>query len=98
MAKVSTNISLDEDLKKEAQALFAEFGLDLSTAITIFLKQSVREGRIPFSIHKFKPAAWADRRSIISGPRTVPSGDRFLPEKLCGRGAASVQRGENLLY
>lgn len=54
MAKVSTNISLDEDLKTEAQALFAEFGLDLSTAITIFLKQSVREGRIPFSIHKFK--------------------------------------------
>jgi len=54
MAKVSTNISLDEDLKKEAQALFAEFGLDLTTAITIFLKQSVREGRIPFTIHKFK--------------------------------------------
>ena len=55
MAKVSTNISLDEELKKEAQTLFAEFGLDLTTAITIFLKQSVREGRIPFSIHKFKP-------------------------------------------
>ena len=54
MAKVSTNISLDEDLKKEAQALFAEFGLDLTTAITIFLKQSVREGRIPFSIRKSK--------------------------------------------
>ena len=54
MAKVSTNISLDEDLKKEAQALFAEFGLDLTTAITIFLKQSVREGRIPFSIRKVK--------------------------------------------
>lgn len=54
MAKVSTNISLDEDLKKEAQALFAEFGLDLTTAITIFLKQSVREGRIPFSIRKAK--------------------------------------------
>ena len=56
MAKVSTNISLDEDLKKEAQALFAEFGLDLTTAITIFLKQSVREGRIPFSIRKAKEA------------------------------------------
>ncbi|MBQ2062768.1 MAG: type II toxin-antitoxin system RelB/DinJ family antitoxin [Oscillospiraceae bacterium] len=54
MAKVSTNISLDEDLKKDAQALFAEFGLDLTTAITIFLKQSLREGRIPFSIHKVK--------------------------------------------
>ena len=54
MAKVSTNISLDEDLKKEAQALFAEFGLDLTTAITIFLKQSVHEKRIPFSIHRVK--------------------------------------------
>lgn len=52
MSKVSTNISLDEDLKKEAQALFAEFGLDLTTAITVFLKQSVREGRIPFSIRR----------------------------------------------
>ena len=57
MAKVSTNISLDEDLKKEAQTLFAEFGLDLTTAITIFLKQSVREGRIPFAIRKVKEQA-----------------------------------------
>ncbi len=54
MAKVSTNISLDEDLKRDAQALFAEFGMDLTTAVTIFLKQSLREGRIPFSIHKVK--------------------------------------------
>lgn len=57
MSKVSTNISLDEDLKKEAQALFAEFGLDLTTAITVFLKQSVREGRIPFAIRKVKEQA-----------------------------------------
>ncbi len=57
MSKVSTNISLDEDLKKEAQALFAEFGLDLTTAITVFLKQSVREGRIPFSIRKVREPA-----------------------------------------
>ena len=55
MAKVSTNISLDEDLKKEAQELFGELGMDLTTAVTVFLKQSVREGRIPFSIHKYKP-------------------------------------------
>lgn len=55
MAKVSTNIGLDEDLKKEAQELFSELGMDLTTAVTVFLKQSVREGRIPFSIHKYKP-------------------------------------------
>lgn len=50
MSKVSTNISLDPKLKKEAIKLFNEFGLDLSTAISLFLSQSVREKRIPFDI------------------------------------------------
>ena len=48
--KVNTNISLDPELKKNAVELFASFGLDLSTAISIFLSQSVREKRIPFEI------------------------------------------------
>ena len=50
MAKVNTNISLDQNLKKESVKLFSSFGLDLSTAITLFLQQSVREQRIPFEI------------------------------------------------
>ena len=50
MAKVSTNITLDPNLKREAVELFSKFGLDLSTAITLFLQQSVREKRIPFAI------------------------------------------------
>lgn len=50
MAKVSTNISLDPSLKKKAIKLYSEFGLDLSTAISLFLSQSVREKRIPFEI------------------------------------------------
>ena len=50
MAKINTNISLDGELKKEAISLFSSFGLDLSTAITLFLQQSVREKRIPFEI------------------------------------------------
>lgn len=57
MAKVSTSISLDADVKAKAQELFADFGLDLSTAITIFLKQAIRENRIPFSIHRDVPNA-----------------------------------------
>lgn len=55
MAKVSTNISLDPKLKEEATKLFSSFGLDLSTAITLFLSQSVREERIPFEIRKNVP-------------------------------------------
>lgn len=57
MAKVPTNISIDEDIKSKAQELFADFGLDLSTAINIFLRQSVRENAIPFSIQRDVPNA-----------------------------------------
>ena len=41
MAKVSTNVSIDADIKKQAQELFAELGMDLSTAINVFLRQSL---------------------------------------------------------
>ena len=50
MRKVSTNISIDPELKKDAVELFANFGLDLSTGITLFLQQAVREKRIPFEV------------------------------------------------
>ena len=53
MAKVSTSISIDADVKAQAQ----EFGLDLSTAINIFLRQSIRENCIPFSIQREVPNA-----------------------------------------
>ncbi len=55
MTKINTNISIDSNLKKDAVSLFNDFGLDLSTAITLFLQQSVREQRIPFEIKKEIP-------------------------------------------
>lgn len=57
MAKVSTNISIDAETKAQAQALFADFGMDLSTAINIFLRQSIRENAIPFAISRDIPNA-----------------------------------------
>ncbi len=50
MAAVSTNIKIDADLKRQAQELFADLGMNLSTAINIFLKQAVRERSIPFHV------------------------------------------------
>lgn len=57
MAKVSTNITIDEVTKKQAQALLADFGMDLSTAVNIFLKQMVYEGSFPFAITRELPNA-----------------------------------------
>ena len=55
MAKVATNITIDEVTKKKAQVLLADFGMDLSTAVNIFLKQMVYEGSFPFSITREVP-------------------------------------------
>lgn len=50
MAAVSTNIKIDSALKQESQALFESLGLNLSTAVNMFLRQSVREQAIPFRV------------------------------------------------
>ena len=55
MSTTNVTIRLDSQLKSQAEALFSELGLNLSTAFGIFLRQSVREGRIPFSISLNKP-------------------------------------------
>ncbi len=52
MATVSTNIKIDPVLKQQSQELFESFGLSLSSAINMFLRQSVREQAIPFRIGK----------------------------------------------
>ena len=57
MAGSTTNISIrmDSDLKAQADALFNELGMNISTAFNIFVRQSLREGRIPFEISLNQP-------------------------------------------
>lgn len=50
MAQTTINIRIDEDLKKEVESLFNEFGMSTTTAFTLFAKAVVRERRIPFEI------------------------------------------------
>lgn len=46
---------MDSDLKAQADALFEELGMSLSTAVNIFVRQSLREGRILFDISLDQP-------------------------------------------
>jgi DNA-damage-inducible protein J len=57
MATKNITIRMDEELKKEAEELFADLGLTMTTAVTAFVKQAVREQRIPFYISKNIPNA-----------------------------------------
>ncbi len=41
---------MDEDLKKQAERLFDDMGLNMTSAITVFTKAVVRLGKIPFEL------------------------------------------------
>jgi DNA-damage-inducible protein J len=48
MAKIEIDIT--DDLMKDIEELFQTIGLDTTTAINLFLRQSLRYGGIPFDI------------------------------------------------
>ena len=55
MKTVNVTIRVDEEIKKQADDLFSDLGMSLSTALNIFLRQSVREQRLPFEISRNVP-------------------------------------------
>ena len=52
MASTNINIRTDSELKTKAQVILADLGLDMTTAINIFLKQVVYKKALPFTIDK----------------------------------------------
>lgn len=59
MANVNITIRMDEDLKREADALFDEMGMSFTTAINVFVRQALREGCIPFDVKTTPRASYA---------------------------------------
>lgn len=55
MGTVNVTLRVDEQLKKQADSLFSDLGLTFNSALTIFLKQSVREQQIPFILKREVP-------------------------------------------
>jgi DNA-damage-inducible protein J len=50
VSTTSITIRMDEQLKRQAEALFADLGMNMTTAFTIFTRAAVRQGKIPFEI------------------------------------------------
>ncbi len=50
MPKVPTTLSIDAEVKAKVQTLFAELGLDLSTAVNLFFRRCLMENGIPFDV------------------------------------------------
>ena len=74
MATTNVSIRMDSDLKAQADALFAELGMNLSTAFNVFVRQSLRDGGIPFEIKMDQPnketmAAMLEAEHIAADPK-----------------------------
>jgi len=78
MATSTLQIRIDSDLRKEADELFAHAGLDMSSAVRLFLRQSVIRRRLPFEVISENP-----------DPFWSETNQRILRESI-----ESIERGE----
>jgi DNA-damage-inducible protein J len=60
------NIRIDDELKARADNIFEELGLNMTTAFTMFVRQTIRQGVIPFEITtRVDPFYNADNLKIV---------------------------------
>ena len=55
MATTNFSVRMDSDIKKQCEALYGELGINLTTAINVFLRQSLRVGGFPFDVRLEQP-------------------------------------------
>ena len=73
MATTNLNIRTDKDIKDQAEAIFNELGLNMTTAVNMFLRAAIREHGIPFELKLDVPnettaAAIAEGRKLMDDP------------------------------
>lgn len=71
MAITNLNIRIDKEIKDQADRIFSERGLNMTTAINMFLRTTIRENGIPFSLkldvpNEITAAAIEEGRRIAS--------------------------------
>lgn len=55
MTSTNLNIRTDKEIKDAAEKIFSEFGLTMTAAVNMFLRQVIRENGIPFSLKLDRP-------------------------------------------
>ena len=73
MATTNLNIRTDKDIKDQAEEIFNELGLNMTTAINMFLRTAIREHGIPFELKLDVPnettaTAIAEGRKLMDDP------------------------------
>lgn len=76
MATTNLNIRIDKVIKEQAEEIFNELGLNMTTAVNIFLRTAIREHGIPFELKLDAPnettvAAIEEGRKLMSDPSAL---------------------------
>ncbi len=82
MTMVNISVRIDPALKKQADALFSDLGLNMSTAVNMFLKSAVSHNGIPFEVRRTAPnaetqAALAEYEEMKRNPDAYKRYDSF---------------------
>ncbi len=52
---INFSVRMDSEIKRKCEALYNELGINLTTAINVFLRQSLRSGGFPFDVRLEQP-------------------------------------------
>lgn len=91
MAKVPTTLSIDAEVKARVQTLFAELGLDLSTAVNLFFRRCLMENGIPFDVALPRAAAPAPAGVAAAPAGIAPAGAAGMPANVTDAPAATEE-------
>lgn len=71
MSKVSVNIKIDKDVKESVAALFHDLGLDMTTAVNLFVRKCLSVDGLPFSVNRSRiDIAIAEADELLEDPST----------------------------
>ena len=77
---VQVKILVDDNIKREAEKIFNDIGISMSTAINIYLKTVVRENRIPFELSADPFYSDENMSRLRESIRQVRDGEKKLTE------------------
>ncbi len=86
MATTSITIRMDAELKRQAEALFDEIGMNMTTAITIFAKAAVRKQAIPFKLETDPFYSEANMKRLRAAVADVRAGKNMSEHELIEAG------------
>jgi len=104
MAKKTFSFNCDEETVRDADKLFASFGIDTETAVSLFLHQAVLDKGLPFSIrlpansgHVFSDANTIEQTKRCHESTNLAGGTIMAhPEASCSTNSLSCMNGMDL--